>query len=581
MTYQSYSSINSKSIDSSLDDILKEYNTKYNTKYNSKYNSKKKLNSIVNFDKSQHKFNIKRRMMERNGLFNINSRSNDTNNTNIDDMSSNYSDNSNLSDNSNYSNYSDNSNLSDNSNYSDNNYNRNKKRNVGEITGERFNAKNIDQGMPMRSINERHGRKSDELNKVHDNINNDPINKHLDFDLYSSKPHINVSYYDPKEINPSLGFTGFAELNSHDQKISQESKFSSTINQFTIDMLQQFKSALPKNKSLFISPYNILQSFIMLYRGSKNKTESELKKVFMFSDKTTTFTTFNKIVQDVDRTQSMFRANAIFFAEKHQINQGYVNYVKNLGVIDTFNPSKHIDETNRINYMVQNMSKGTITNLLDPKIINNNSKIVLVSTIYFYSKWKQPFSEFLTELRPFYSTALRHIPSMVQQDVIHNYFEDNNYQIIEMDYNDNKLCMGFILPKTKSGINMKIQNGQLEYYISQMSKKKINTVQIPKFKQQSKFKIDNMFKKMGLKELCTRADLSEITPSEQSYYLSDIIHQAFVVVNENGNNKINNTTNTDTNTNTIVINAFIANKPFIYYIRYKPYNTILFIGNYF
>ena len=87
---------------------------------------------------------------------------------------------------------------------------------------------------------------------------------------------------------------------------------------------------------------------------------------------------------------------------------------------------------------------------------------------------------------------------------------------------------------------------------------------------------------MGLRELFTNADLNEITPSNDTLYISDIVHQAYIVVNESG---------TEATAVTAMLSAncassekkihFVANHPFIYYIRYTKSNTILFVGHYY
>ena len=164
----------------------------------------------------------------------------------------------------------------------------------------------------------------------------------------------------------------------------------------------------------------------------------------------------------------------------------------------------------------------------------------------------------------------------------HMYFEDNMNQILELDYSDNKISMGIVLPKGRAKLT--ITGDQFNYYISNLSEQTIDTIEIPKFQQQSRFKIDNLFKKMGMRELFTNADLSEITPSTGDLYISDILHQVYINVDEQGTEASGATVAIAT-WNSVPKNnnnpSFIANYPFIYYIRFKPTNTLLFIGSYY
>lgn len=586
--------MNHNTDDEIFDDILNEKNSIR------KRNKRKNKIDDVNFDYTQHNLNIKRLIMERDNIFNLDSR------TNRSISPPNYN---NYDNNSYDSNKSANTNNTNNSN--DTNHNHSNTNYVGEITGHTIDIRKLDKGMPMRISNEHYNDKlgNPDNDSDNDNDTNYPeisksinpansanfVNPHLDFDLYRSKSNINVSYFDPNDNNNQFSTRGtnYSTINDDlesNGRISSETKFSSIINQFSMNMLNKFKSSIPQNKSLLISPFSIYQSMILLYRGSKNKTETELRKVFSFLDKPTTFTTFSKLQKKIIDTKNVHMSNSLYFSDMFPLNQGYTNYVRNLGLIDNINTLRSREESIRINNITTNTTRGNITNLITGNMINRDTLIVVTSAIFFYSRWKHPFLQEYTRIDTFYTynklkKVNRLIPIMTQKNVNHNYFEDTSYQILEMDYNDQKLSMGIILPKLNKLIN--IDNEQLGYYISQLSKQFIPIVRIPKFKQQSKFKIDNLFRKMGLRELFTNADLSEITASNDIMYVTDIIHQVYVVVNEDGSNPLgntNNATNTNTDTNYAPLSknkSFIANRPFMYYIRFKPTNTILFIGNYY
>ena len=170
---------------------------------------------------------------------------------------------------------------------------------------------------------------------------------------------------------------------------------------------------------------------------------------------------------------------------------------------------------------------------------------------------------------------------MCQNIKNYNYYEDNVNQILEMDYYDNNFCMGFILPKNSNNISL-INNEQLQYYITQMKNKEINLIKIPRFKQETRYKIDNLFKKYGMKEIFSNADLSEIIPSFNfPIFITDIIHNTLIVVEEYGVKVSSVSTIIQSFGHSNQITNFIANHPFLYYIRFKPENIILFVGQYY
>lgn len=169
---------------------------------------------------------------------------------------------------------------------------------------------------------------------------------------------------------------------------------------------------------------------------------------------------------------------------------------------------------------------------------------------------------------------------MQQDKTNHKYFEDKNNQILEMNYINDKFSMRFILPKD---FFIKISYEYIEYCISHLHTIEIDHLEIPKFRHKSRLRIENIFKKIGLGTLFTNIDISEIV-NNNNINVSDIIHHSYVIIDETGGGKtlkkniMSMTINYSYEKN--VIN-FLANHPFIYYIRYIPTNLILFIGQYY
>ncbi len=484
-----------------------------------------------------HSININRRIMERDFMFNM-----DTQNDN------------------------------QNNNAATDNFN------IGEITGLHFNQSEIDQGMPMRGFIDN---RRDYIPSVEQQQEQSYYNPKLDFDLYESEPQINVSYYDPT-VNESNFQMDFSGVNDNQfipptKRIDPEKTFSTTINFLSCDILNKFNKLL-NNKTIFtLSPLSLLAPLILLYRGSHGGTELEFKKYLSLPDKNTSFKSLSRLCQKMLMSQNVTASSLVFIPSSFPLNRAFINYVNDIGTIIPIDLSKPQQEINKINNTIRNYTGGIIKKIVDRNFINMNTNIVLISTIYFRGKWKNPFLRNQDFFEPFYSgNSADGMPRQVMKfnSSIFNYYQDNLNQIVEMDYDDNEYTMGIILPTSYSD-EPSISHDQLEYYISQLTPTQINNLQIPKFKRQSKFRIDNLFKKIGLREIFTNADFSEITPSNNILYVSDIIHQAIIIVGENGS--YSNRASHDSSKSRI---DFIANHPFIYYIRYIPTNTILMIGQY-
>nr|QBK88377.1 MAG: serpin [Mimivirus LCMiAC01] len=512
------------------------------------------ISSNKEIDNIEHADNVNRYLMERNSMFNL-----DTNNEQ-------------------YMHHTNN-----------NNNNQSHNNTVGEITGYTYNT-DI-RGMPVREyINEI--LEQDEYNENHNNHNNNTThnnkNPNLDFDLYDTKPSTNVSYNDPyTNMDVANNRLKFSDINSNNHLLPKfrnnpEVDFSVILNKnaWYLYYLTR-KSLISKrndNYNFVISSLGLILPIIALYRGSADNTENEIKNVFSFmdADKDTTFQLASNIIKKI-RCSSYLLNNFIYIPHFFPLNQEYVKYVRdicNIGQIDLRNP---VLSHKNINRYIHALTNGEIENTVNKSTINKQTCIVLITISQFNSKWKIPFNPKYTSYEMFYSTTLRKVPMMKLFHSTQKYCEDDVNQVTELDC-AHDMCMGIILPKNKS--DMMIRHDQYRYYISKLQPTHIKCVSIPKFSLHVKYKLLNLFKQTKLSTLFSNANLSELTPfNDKSLYISDIIHQCIVTVNEGEyipHKKIKTKTETETKT---TIN-FIANHSFIFYIRYVPTNTILYIGRY-
>ncbi len=458
---------------------------------------------------------------------------------------------------------------------------------IGEITGQKYDKTESELGMPMRQfINEQ-----DELYKKHiAQEQGDPefsrkvYNPKLDFDLYDQKPVLNVSYHDPYN-NQNSTLTNFSSVNDNNNYllpaidgVDPETKFSNIINKFCWKLLYLFQNILQNvsrnvnNKYciLTMSPLCILAPIITLYRGSKNTTEQEIRSVFSLLDKDTSFRSMLTLVKKINALPSFISTTAICIPNTYPLNRAFINFTDDLSnviPIDRMNP---MQETIRVNNILRKLTKNTINNTITPNMINMNTGMILISTLYFHSQWNFSWDNVVTRI--FRGSPNRKLSFMYARNKIFRYHEDNINQILELDYINN-ICMGIILPKVKH--NMAINMEQYKYYMSELKPTKIYHLQIPKFAHRARYGMVNLFKQLKLPNLFTNADLSDITPSTNILYISDIVHHIVITVDEYGSPKKSPVSKNNGSV------SFIANHPFIFYIRYKPTNTIIINGQFY
>jgi len=167
---------------------------------------------------------------------------------------------------------------------------------------------------------------------------------------------------------------------------------------------------------------------------------------------------------------------------------------------------------------------------------------------------------------------------MYQKDKF-KYFEDHNNQVLEMDYKDQNYSMGVILP-WKNGKLPNVDSNQIIDYTSRFTSREVK-LWFPKFEHRKKVRLVPILKKLGISRLFTPY-VCQLDKLAKNIFVSDIIHEAVVIVDETG-------TEAAAATGIFMMDNCIREKPkiiefkadhsFIYYIRHKDSNTLLFVGD--
>ena len=431
---------------------------------------------------------------------------------------------------------------------------------LGEITGESFDVSEIDQGMPLRS---------NTIDKKNKTLNNNPF---TDFELYNQKSSLNISYHDPINSNFSSDPT-YADINSANKllgNITPEQRLTRIINLFSWNFYKIFTTNFNNNKNMLISPFSIITNMAILYKGSKGFTEDNIRGFFSFPHKEETIQSMFKINRKINEIKLCKCTNILLFPNDLILNRAFLNYISNMGTIENIDmKNQHVNQY--INKYIENVSGGMLKDFFKSSIIKTNTNITSISSIIFYSIWKYSFDKIN------YGTFNGPTKRTEQMMCLYNrellYFTDNNNLVVELDFfNDNNTDLSFGIILNKLSNNIVISDNLYEHYISKLKNTQIGLLCFPKFKHENKYKLENLFKHAGLTDLFVNANFSEIVTNNNAQYITNIVHHSMIIIDEKG---ADNTKSNITGSTNVIID-----KPFLYYIRYKPFNSIIFIVKY-
>ncbi len=357
---------------------------------------------------------------------------------------------------------------------------------------------------------------------------------------------------------------------------------------FALDLYEQLRG---EKGNLFLSPYSISSALAMTYVGARGTTADEMKKVLVFpdSDKLNVgFHALNAQVNDETNKKRGYQlavANALWGQKNYPWNKDFLTttdkfYGAGLKEVDFIGATEKARVT--INDWVEDKTNDKIKELLKPGILTTDTRLVLTNAIYFKGDWQAQFKKDLTKERHFQlgNGRTETMPMMFQMGKF-AYGEDPQVQVLKMPYSGKELEMVVILPKKVDGlaaVEKSLTPNNLARWIETTREQKVE-VTLPKFKIEAEFKLKPTLSKMGMPTAFTNAaDLTGIATKE-GLKIADVIHKAFVEVNEQG-------TEAAAATGVVVsvkslpppTPAFTADHPFVFLIRDTRNDSILFLG---
>lgn len=207
----------------------------------------------------------------------------------------------------------------------------------------------------------------------------------------------------------------------------------------------------------------------------------------------------------------------------------------------------------------------------------------LINAIYFKGNWTYEFDKDLTTDDIFTKTDGSTVAvQMMKQEGEFDYFENQEFQAINLPYGDGDFSMMLILPTQENDLNAVMnQINESNWQDWQNSLIPENgTIQLPTFSMELKFSLKEILKMMGMSVAFEplNADFSKIN-SDKDLFISDVLHKTFVEVNEEGTEAAA-VTSVIIGVTSIGGGGFTMriDRPFLFFIHENRSQTILFMG---
>jgi serpin B len=370
----------------------------------------------------------------------------------------------------------------------------------------------------------------------------------------------------------------------------EERQVAKANNAFAYDLYGKYKS---EEGNIFFSPYSISTALAMTYEGAKGKTAEEMLSVLLFpGDENIRRLGFQGIYNGINKDNKSYKlstANALWAQKDYSFRADYFATTGNYygGKVTNLDFAGDTENSRQtINRWVEEQTNNKIKDLIPAGGVNAMTRLVLTNAIYFKGNWLIQFNKNNTKERDFRVSPERTVKAKMMnlagEKAVFSYGETEKLQILELPYDGRDLSMIILLPRGDDvgSLEQSLNGESLTSLKNSMEEKQVD-VFMPSFKFETKYYMAKTLKEMGMPTAFSMdADFSGMT-GKKDLFISEVIHQAFVEVNEEGTEAAAATAVIMTASAVMdppKIPVFNADHPFIYLIQEKASGNILFMG---
>ncbi len=362
---------------------------------------------------------------------------------------------------------------------------------------------------------------------------------------------------------------------------------------FAVDLYKRLVVDSKNNE--WFSPHSVTTALGMTYAGAVNQTATEMATALHFAlpnERLHPAANWldlelakrgQKGADQNGQPLKLRSVNSLFAERTAKWKQPFldtlgVNYGAPVNLMDFIGAA----DTSRkaINDWVSYKTEAKIQELIPSGRIDGSTRLVLVNAVYFNAGWLTPFEAAQTRDEDFFTQGAE-VPTKVPTmhgSTSGSYASLEDADIAEIPYSGNETSMVIVMPKTAfSTWESQLTAASFSSAISSLKPSDLD-LSLPKFQIKGKtLSLMPHLKALGMKQaFSAAADFSAM--SDMSLYVSDVLHQAFVDVNEKGTEAAAATAVIANETSAREAFKVTVNRPFVVAIRDRVTGAILFLG---
>jgi len=286
---------------------------------------------------------------------------------------------------------------------------------------------------------------------------------------------------------------------------------------------------------------------------------------------------------DVERKVLVAIANALWGQDGFAFEEDFLDtlaqdYGAGMRIVDFVEATEAARRT--INQWVADETNDRITDLIPEGVLGPMVRLVLTNAVYLDATWMIPFDPEATADGAFTlldGTQIT-IPIMHQEELL-PYASGEGWQAVELPYVGGELAMTLVVPDEGRYGEIEAEAGGL-FDAARGSEARMVRLGLPSFEFRTQAGLGDVLRSLGMATAFdpATADFSGMTAVER-LFISDVIHEAFIAVDEAGTEAAAATA--------VVMRATAApadavtlqiDRPFLFSLHDRQTGTVLFMG---
>ena len=363
-------------------------------------------------------------------------------------------------------------------------------------------------------------------------------------------------------------------------------ELSKANNDFGFKIFKKLHDQNP-NENLFISPTSIATALTMTLNGAQGQTADEMKSTlelngFTLDEVNAAYKVMLNTLPSLDHRVDLKMANSIWYREGFAVKPPFLELNRKYfgSEVNALNFQDPAAKT-AINGWVNNKTKGLINKIIEE--IPDNAVMYLINAIYFKGDWTQSFKPDVTQEAPFFRTdnSQTTVPMMGYGETVKfPLYTADAFYAIDLPYGDSVYSMTLLVPRgdnTAAGVLAQLNGQTWQQTIAGMSVQEMD-LKMPKFKMTYEKTLNQALKELGMIK-AFQPDMTHFSKiADAELYIDEVIHKAFVEVDEKGTKAAAVTSVGIGVTSLPSYPTIILDRPFLFAIRENQAGNVLFLG---